>query len=800
MTDYDYDRFGRIEKITFAVGTEDEAFQEFEYDAAGNQTAFIDENGNRTEFEYDSLNRLVRTIEADPDGDEGPLTSPTTRFEYDIGGNPVLTVDARGSETRSDFDELERLSATIDHRSQTTQFVLDNLGNIREVVDPLGHVSQNVYDARNRVTSTIDPEGGATRVDYDSSNNLKSLTDPVGNVTTFVYDARNRLDLEIDPLGKVTDYDYDVVNNLISKLDRNGRITEYVHDDADRILAETWISTDGDQVNVLRHSYDPNGNLRTAVDNHSALEFNYDFRDRVETVDNVGTPGAPNVVLTYAYDGVGNVTSVSDTIEGDAGATTSYEFDGLNRNTSIRHSGNEVTNKLVDLVYNDIGQFDEIRRYSDFDRENLVAATDYVYDNLNRFEALNHGNVSDPRAIAFYDYEYDSASRIAAITDTDGRTDYRYDDRSQLIGAERESDDPRGHERYEYDANGNREDSHLHGMGYRTGPGNRLESDGAFRYEYDGEGNTVRRINIATGEYREFHYDHRNRLIRVTDFSAGGNMAQEVAYSYDTLGRRISRSIDPDGEGMEAPRTELFVYDRDDVQLDYVDTDGQDLGVPPIQAVRYLFGTSVDQVIAQENAEGRTLWLLTDHLGSVRDIVENQGFVLNHIKYNSFGQSVGQGPSDISTRYLFTGRELDEEVQLFYYRARFLDGDIGRFLSEDPIGFQSRDMNYYRYVGNAPHVLTDPSGTIIPAITIFIANCTANPLCVGAVIGGGAAVLGHLGVIPKGPSVAGASPLNPVGPVVGACIGELLEYVDELGKLLGESLGDDIRMTLGGKR
>ena len=50
VTDYDYDRFGNLSQITFAQGTTDAAIQKFEYDAAGNQTAVVDEKGNRTEY------------------------------------------------------------------------------------------------------------------------------------------------------------------------------------------------------------------------------------------------------------------------------------------------------------------------------------------------------------------------------------------------------------------------------------------------------------------------------------------------------------------------------------------------------------------------------------------------------------------------------------------------------------------------------------------------------------------------------------------------------------------------------
>ena len=38
------------------------------------------------------------------------------------------------------------------------------------------------------------------------------------------------------------------------------------------------------------------------------------------------------------------------------------------------------------------------------------------------------------------------------------------------------------------------------------------------------------------------------------------------------------------------------------------------------------------------------------------------------------------------------------------------DPTIGRWLSEDPIGFEGGDANLYRYVGNQPTQHTDPSG------------------------------------------------------------------------------------------
>ncbi|HID22390.1 MAG TPA: hypothetical protein EYP14_08305, partial [Planctomycetaceae bacterium] len=61
-------------------------------------------------------------------------------------------------------------------------------------------------------------------------------------------------------------------------------------------------------------------------------------------------------------------------------------------------------------------------------------------------------------------------------------------------------------------------------------------------------------------------------------------------------------------------------------------------------------------------------------------------------------------------RFKFTGREYDAETALYYYRARYYDAAIVRFLSEDPIGLQAGDANLYRYVGNTPTSSTDPHG------------------------------------------------------------------------------------------
>ncbi|MGD9854405.1 MAG: putative Ig domain-containing protein, partial [Planctomycetaceae bacterium] len=593
VTNYDYDLAGRLTSITYAQGTADAAVMTYEYDLAGNRTAMVDGEGNRTEYQYDALNRLTRTIEQDPDGAAGPLTSPVTVFTYDAVGNLVTVTDARGNITTSVYDPQDRLVESIGPDpdaagplpAPVTRYTYDLAGNLEAMTDPNGNTTEYEYDSRNRRIAMTDPDGGVTQFGYDIDNNLAQVTDPVGNITRFAYDARSRLIEETDPLGATITYTYDAADNLAAKLDRNGRVTRFTYDEIDRLLTEEWLAPDDSVVNTVSYTYDAASNLLSLADNQSALAFTYDARNRVQTVDNLGTPGVPNVVLTYTYDDVSNVLTVSDTIDGGPGATTGYQYDGLNRLVSLNQSGANTSAKRVDFTYNPLGQYAAIDRFSDLAGTQIVIGTDYTYDAQNRLTRLDHQNAQG-QSVAFYDYLYDAASRITQITDVDGVTSYGYDDRDQLTSADY-TDLTRTDESYQYDANGNRVQSSQHGSGYVTGPANRLLSDGTYTYEYDAEGNMLRRTRITGAEpdgstTREFTWDHRNRLIAIVDTLADGTPTQEVEFTYDTLNRRIGKAVDTTPlDAVNAP-LEIFIYDREDIVVELEDYDGSSSALPQL--------------------------------------------------------------------------------------------------------------------------------------------------------------------------------------------------------------------------
>jgi RHS repeat-associated protein len=60
-------------------------------------------------------------------------------------------------------------------------------------------------------------------------------------------------------------------------------------------------------------------------------------------------------------------------------------------------------------------------------------------------------------------------------------------------------------------------------------------------------------------------------------------------------------------------------------------------------------------------------------------------------------------------QFLYDGRDFDPEVGLQYHQARHFDPTVGRWINQDPIGHEAGDTNLYRYVGNAPCNVTDPT-------------------------------------------------------------------------------------------
>ena len=94
-------------------------------------------------------------------------------------------------------------------------------------------------------------------------------------------------------------------------------------------------------------------------------------------------------------------------------------------------------------------------------------------------------------------------------------------------------------------------------------------------------------------------------------------------------------------------------------------------------------------------------------LSSAVALSDVNSVIVERYSYDVFGEPNTTG--SLGNPYLFTGRRYDNETALYYYRARYYDYYLGRFLQTDPVGYDD-GMNMHTYVGNNPINLVDPYG------------------------------------------------------------------------------------------
>ncbi len=630
-------------------------------------------------------------------------------IDYNSGDEGVFVQDlATGEITKVNGDGLRDASISADGRFITFTSSASNL----VVGDTNGVDDIFVFDLVTKETSRVSVNGNGVEgngksygsqisadgrfITFKSSASNLVPADTNGNEdifvalnNRFVVPNVNRLTGEVNANGEARKYSYDPIGNITSVTDRDGTTQRYTYDKLNRRTQEEWLDLTGTVTRTITNTYNAAGELTQISDPDSTYRYTYDLDGRMLSVSNQGTPNVPATVMTYGYDNVGNDLTITESINGITGVTTSHQFDALNRLTV-----NTQGNSRVDYTYNALSQVTNRKRYSDPTGTNLVAETTHTYDQLNRLTDIVHSNGAN--TISSYTQTYDEGSKITGITSTDGVSTYTYDDTDQLVGADYNFQTD---ENYTYDDNGNRTNT-----GYVTGINNRLLEDSKYRYEYDKVGNRTKRTNKTTNEVTEYTWDVRDRLIGFKLKNASGTVIKSATYIYDVYDQRIAKIVDPDGVGSLPAMTERFVYGSSQNIALVFDGNGT-------LKNRYLFGNGIDQIEADEQvATGTTLWALPDHLGSVRDVVDDSGVTQNHIVYDAFGNIISQTNSSVIFKFGYTGREFDAESGLQYNRARYIDTFTGRFISEDPIGFAGGDANIYRYVGNNAINAIDPLG------------------------------------------------------------------------------------------
>ena len=190
----------------------------------------------------------------------------------------------------------------------------------------------------------------------------------------------------------------------------------------------------------------------------------------------------------------------------------------------------------------------------------------------------------------------------------------------------------------------------------------------------------------------------------------------------------------------------------------------------------FLHGPGIDEPLMAETAQ-ETHYYHADGLGSIVALTDAPQQVVERYSYSSFGEI--KKKHGIENPYTYTGREFDEETGLYFYRARYYDAEVGRFLSEDPIGFRGGDMNFYTYVKNNPVNNIDPDGEKVysctRALNVPLGGEIMDYLNLGHQYLWIDSVPAGFGLAPKGWYSAFQSVTNPILPVPGEITKEIIQ-------------------------
>ena len=693
------------------------------YDAVGNVIATIDPNTNTTVYIYDADNRKVSVIDAAGD---------TRVTHYDGDGNVIAVTAPNNNTTTNVYDGLNRIVVVYDEIGLVRSNAYDADGNILSGSDGLGNITTYTYDALNRQVQQTDPLGKTTTTVYDADNNISSITDRNGNTTQYAYDALDRRTTLTDPLGNTTVTTYDADSNVIGTIDADGHTTTYTYDGLNRRITETYPDT---PPNTCTTTYDAVGNKISRVDQDGQVTT-YTYNDLYYLTNRTYSPSGS--VDTYTYDDGGRMLSANR----DGWADT-FTYDGANRVTSTTQEGQPLT-----YTY-DIPS--RVQTNSQPSGRVLI----YTYDARNRLTTLQDNGVSPPIVTYVYDannrvltrtyhngttatYTYDADNRVISLVHSNATLiagfNYAYDNEGNKL-YEQKVDDPADSEAYLYDAM-NRLTNYdvgtlvgptipapaiargwnLDGVGNWSavssngtpeirvhGPANELLTDNGSNYTYDANG------NLTQDNGYNYTYDEENRLIqsqRRVDSEIVGQ------YFYDALGRRVKRITNPAG----IITTNVYFYD--DARLI---EEQNPLGTA---IARYTYGCAIDEVLTMDRP-GQTFYYHQNTLWTPYALTDASGAVAERYTYDAYGYVTVLSPgyvilalnpwgtphSAVANRFLYTGRELEEEDGLYFYRARYYDAVKGRFLQRDPIqDIRTQFNNLYEYVRSNPLNLTDPYG------------------------------------------------------------------------------------------
>lgn len=665
---------------------------------------------------YDA-NRLYKNTSRDENWTSGK--GGTTDTYIDLEGRTVLK--------RAWQDE----SISLD-----TYYVYDELGNLRYVVPPVvtatsfteadavfsSYIYGYHYDGRRRLVEKHVPGSGWQYMVYNGLDQLVMVQDAnqrnkSPKEWTFTkYDALGRVVItglsigSTDRAGWQGIFDAHAASNLPQWETRetNGNtdytnvaqptttvsryhVVNYYDDYSFRGMGSTYpaqgtvsTSTKGLQTGSRVWQTD---NLASAW---TLLYYDEDGRLK-ESVGGNHLGGTDKIINQYSFSGELTKSTRSHTKTAGGAVTTitdAYTYDHVGRKLLTKQKINaQDTVVLSRQEYNEIGQLKGKSLHSTNNGAAFVQQTKYAYNERGWLK-----NSSSPQFGMKLGYDTLSNPQyngnIRAQLWGSGyayRFDYGYDRLNRLISAA--STGIVMNEAIGYDVMGNISSMTRDGVsGTYSYTGNRLNTitgglaTGSYAYDSNGNATTDGRKGVT------LTYNHLN--LPVTAYKSG---ELDLAYTYDATGRKLKKVSSGSGT----------------TTTDYVD------------GIQYNNGSidfiQTDEGIAQNSGGTYSYrYNLTDHLGNVRYVFDISAGAVHRLQeddYYAFGKRKSAGsPVALDNKYLYNGKELQEELGQYDYGARFYDPIIGRWNSIDPLAEQMRRYSPYNYTFNNPMRFTDPDG------------------------------------------------------------------------------------------
>lgn len=693
-TTYEFDEAGNKSKRTDPLGR----VTTWEYDADHQPTCEIDAMGGRWENRYDGAGRITAAID--------PLGNAHT-VQYDPSGDPILYRKPTGVVSKRVYAANGDLVESTDWEDRKTTFVRDEFGRTIERTDPDGMKRAIRYDAVGQAVAMADSQGRKEQFEFDAIGNvtrwtgtrapeiryrfgkcrrilekriagsepirykwgsepdrLEAVVNERGETYAFGYDAADHVIRETGFDGLALTLLYDLAGRCIRKTDALGQIVAWKFDLAGQLASETLPG--GEQ---SEFAYDDSGNIIGAKNPTSEITIKRDALGRIMEETQNGFA----IRKEYATD------PLVRRLETDAGIHIGFGYDGNGLVTSMDASG------LGNFTYgrNARGQAAKV----DIPGERTLVQT---WDSRGRLlhQALAEtpsGSISGSAIDRTFAYG-ENDSLLSIVDGPWGKTGYAYDESRRLVGY------AAGPERTTYglDASG---DPVSILEGEKTIPvvnaqGGAVLAQGATRYEYDGAGRLAIKLEPAgAGPERKWQYawDAKDRLRAVT--TPEGAVWE---YAYDPFGRRVSKR-GPDRDIRYIWNGPVLLHELEKGRPD------RTWGFEP---------NRFKPVFKIE--DGKVLSIITDHLGTPRELIDSYGKVAWSMIMNPRGAPiVGKGDgNDCPIR--FQGQYFDAETGLYYNNNRYYDPGTGRYISKDPIRLYG-GIDQYQY-GKNPIETLDPLG------------------------------------------------------------------------------------------